>query len=154
MSPTGIVLKVVRERLDFAQECVAELRSLPASSLEEFLADRRNAWSADSLLRRGIEAIFDTGRHLLAKGFGISKLEYREIAREVVEKGLVRDQELGSRLYEMAGYRNRLTHHYEDVTPEELYGIITNDLGDLDAAIRELHAAAQRLATASADDEG
>ncbi len=71
MSPSRIDLKVVGDRLGYAEECLEGLRGLPAGSREEFLADHRNAWSADSLLRRGIEAIFDTARHLLAKGFGI-----------------------------------------------------------------------------------
>ena len=30
----------------------------------------------------------------------------------------------------MAGYRNRLTHFYADVTPEEIYKIIQKDLND------------------------
>lgn len=75
MSPARIDLKVVGDRLGYAEECLAGLRGLPAASRDEFLADRRNVWSADSLLRRGIEAIFDTARHLLAKGFGIGELE-------------------------------------------------------------------------------
>ena len=68
MTPTGIRLKIVRERLGYAEECVAELRALPSGSLEEFLEDRRNAHSADSLLFRGTGALFDTARHMLVKG--------------------------------------------------------------------------------------
>lgn len=146
MTPTGIQLKVVRERLDYAAECVAELRSLPASSLEEFLADRRNPLSADALLRRAIEALFDTARHMLAKGFGVGKLEYREIARQAVERGLISEPAAGAAMWKIAGYRNRLIHHYEEVTPEELYGIVDLHLGDLDAIVDELRASARRLA--------
>ena len=32
----------------------------------------------------------------------------------------------------MAGYRNRLTHFYFDVTPLEMYKIVKKDLGDFD----------------------
>ena len=35
----------------------------------------------------------------------------------------------------MAGYRNRLTHFYADVTPEEIYAIINENLGDFDIFI-------------------
>ena len=31
----------------------------------------------------------------------------------------------------MAGYRNRIIHFYAEVTPEELYGILTEKLGDV-----------------------
>lgn len=63
-----------------------------------------------------------------------------------MNRSLITDPELGRRLFQIAGYRNRLVHHYEDVTPEELYQILHDDLGDLDRAIRELRAAAARLA--------
>jgi uncharacterized protein YutE (UPF0331/DUF86 family) len=145
MTPTGIQLKVVRERLDYAADCVAQLRSLPAGTRQEFLSDRRNPLAADALLRRAIEALFDTARHILAKGFGVGKLEYREIARQSVEQGLI-SAATGAAMWKIAGYRNRLIHHYEEVTPEELFGIVDLHLGDLDAIGSELRAAAKRLA--------
>lgn len=145
MSPTGISLKVVRDRLEYLGGCLEELRALPAGSLEEFRADRRTPRAADSLLRHGTQALFDVARHLLAKGFGLGSLEYKEISREAAERGLVRDGDLARRFTEIAGYRNRLVHHYEDVTPEELFEIVRRDLGDLDAIAAELRAAAKRL---------
>lgn len=44
-------------------------------------------------------------------------------------------------LVKMAGYRNRLTHFYADVTPTEIYRIVTKDLDDFKPfleAIRDL----------------
>ncbi len=38
----------------------------------------------------------------------------------------------------MAGYRNRLIHFYDEITPEELYGIIQSDLKDLDTFAKAL----------------
>ncbi len=146
MTPTGISLKIVHDRLAYMDGCVEELRALPAGSLEEFRTDRRTPRAADSLLRHGIQALFDTARHILAKGFGLSKLEYKEIAREATARGLIQNPELAERFTKIAGYRNRLVHHYENVTPEELFEIIRNDLGDLEAIAGELRAAAKRLA--------
>lgn len=145
MTPTGISLKIVHDRLAYMDGCVEELRALPAGSLDEFRADRRTPRAADSLLRHGIQALFDTARHILAKGFGLSKLEYKEIAREATARGLIQSPELAERIEKIAGYRNRLVHHYENVTPEELLEIIRNDLGDLEAIAGELRAAARRL---------
>jgi uncharacterized protein YutE (UPF0331/DUF86 family) len=146
MTPSGIDLKVVGDRLALVEGYLAELRALPASSFEEFLADRRTAPAAESHLRHAIEALFDTARHMLAKGFGIGKLEYREIARLAGEKGLVTDPELVARFGEIGGFRNRLIHHYGDVTREEIFGIVRSDLGDLDALAAALKNAAGRLA--------
>ena len=137
--------KIVSDRLALVRQCLDDLRALPSSNLEEFLADRRNAHAADSLLRRSIEALFDTTRHLLAKGFGVGALEYREVARRAVEKGLVGDPVLAERFVQMAGFRNRLAHHYENVTPQELFGIVRDDLADLAGLADALGAAAARL---------
>ena len=63
----AVDLKVVRDRLEIVAVCLADLRTLPQSSVEEFLGDRRNPAAADSLLRRAIEALFDSARHLLAR---------------------------------------------------------------------------------------
>lgn len=147
MTPSAVQLKIVRERLDYAAARVRELRELPQESESVFLADKRNPLAADSLLRHAIEAIFDTARHLLAKGFGVGKLEYREIARECAERGLVRDEVTAQAFRGIAGYRNRLVHHYDDITPHELYDILQNRLGDLEAVVEELRAAGARLAS-------
>ena len=141
----NVDLKIVGERLDIARRAVADFRSLPQSSMGEFTADRRNVWSADSLLRRAIEALFDTARHLLAKRFGRGGLEYREVARLLIEHGLVAPDGAGARLLEIAGFRNRLAHHYDVVTPEELYTVLQSHLRDLDALIDALRSAAGRL---------
>jgi uncharacterized protein YutE (UPF0331/DUF86 family) len=152
MTPGHIDLKIVADRLALVAGCLTDLRALPQSSLDEFLADRRNAFAAEALLRRALEALFDTARHMLAAAYGIGALEYRQVADLAAEKGLVTDEELSERFRLMAGYRNRLTHHYEDVTPQELYGIVASELGDLDSMADALRLAASRLA--SPEDKG
>jgi uncharacterized protein YutE (UPF0331/DUF86 family) len=142
-----IDLKIVTDRLELVHRHVSDLRSLPAGSLEEFLADRRNPLAAEALLRRALEALLDTTRHLLAKGHRRAALEYKEVAHLAAELGLVRDSDLASRFREMAGYRNRLTHHYEDVTSEEIFTIVAERLGDLEDLAEELRKAAGRLAS-------
>ena len=149
MTRGSIDLKIVRDRLRLVAQSVEDLRALPHTSLEEFIADRRNILAADAALRRGLEAIFDVARHLLAKGLGIGSLEYREVARETVGNGLVSDAALGQRMIEMAGYRNRLTHHYDEVTSEELFGIVAHDLEDLVRLADALRDAAANLSGAS-----
>jgi uncharacterized protein YutE (UPF0331/DUF86 family) len=145
MTPGTIDLKVVSDRLDLVREHLGELRELPSGSMESFLADRRNQRAAEALLRRAIEALFDVARHLLAKSAGVGALEYREVARQCVQRGLVRDPDLATRMEQIAGFRNRLTHHYEDVTGPELYGVVAGHLGDLAAIAEELRRAAAEL---------
>jgi uncharacterized protein YutE (UPF0331/DUF86 family) len=46
----------------------------------------------------------------------------------------------------MAGFRNRLVPFHHEVTPQELFGVVTRDLGDLEALAEALRGAASRLA--------
>jgi uncharacterized protein YutE (UPF0331/DUF86 family) len=146
MTRTGIRLKVVLERLALVEHCLQELRQIPASSLEEFQADRRNAPATHSHLQRGIEALFDTARHILSKHLGVGKLEYKQVARECVERGLIPDAELGRKFVEIGGFRNRLIHFYHEVTPEELFRILQQNLGDLEALIEVFRSVAGGIA--------
>ena len=97
----------------------------------EILSDRRNAAAAESFLRRSLEAIFDIGRHILAKTGGINMAtEYKAIARGLGERNVV-SKDLSQKLIQMAGYRNRMVHMYHIIAEDELYNIITEDLNDI-----------------------
>ncbi len=155
MTPTQVDLKVVTTRLEIVEASLRHLRALPAGTRVEFLADERNPAAAESHLRRAIEALLDVARHLLAKGFGEGPLEYRQVARRAAERGLVADPAVAHTFYLLAGYRNRLTHFYSEVTSEELFEIVTQRLGDLTAVAAELRQAAVRLTPkSSAPAEG
>jgi uncharacterized protein YutE (UPF0331/DUF86 family) len=145
MTAGGVNLKVVGDGLEIVETCLTELRSLPHSSLAEFLSDRRNPPAAESLVRRAIQALFDVLRHLLAKGSGRGVLEYKELARLAAREGLIRDPHLAQVALQIAGFRNRLVHFYQEVTPEELHGILTADLADIEGLARELRQASIRL---------
>lgn len=145
MSPGRVDLKVVGDRLAIVDSCLADLASLPQGSLGEFVADRRNPLAAEALLRRALEALFDATRHLLAKAHGVGRLEYREVARGARDTGLVADPGLAERFAKMAGFRNRLTHYYDEVTPAELFGLLTAHVQDIRAVADALRAAAARV---------
>jgi hypothetical protein len=86
-------------------------RSLPLGDQQKFFSDTRNVWTAEACLRRGLEALFDLGRHILAKGFGKGVTEYKEIAAELKVQGVL-SQDDAELLRTLAGYRNRLVHFY------------------------------------------
>ena len=145
MTRGAIDLKIVNDRLEMVRSAIADLQRLPQASLDVFTGDRRNIWSADALLRRAIEALFDTSRHLLAKAHGRGGLEYRDVARLALEHGLI-SPEIADQFVRIAGFRNRLTHHYDSITPEELFAVLRQHLGDINALAVQLEAAAARLA--------
>ena len=137
MVPAQLRAKVVLERLRWARRMMASIRSLPLGSLADFTADPRTPAAAESYLRRCLEALLDLGRHLLAKGFGQAAGEYKAIARELQEVGVLEPAE-ASLLREMASYRNRLVHFYDEVSVEELYEICTEGLSDIECLARAL----------------
>jgi uncharacterized protein YutE (UPF0331/DUF86 family) len=146
MTPGRIDLKIVTDRLAIVDAAVDELHGLPATSVNDFTADRRNIWASDALLRRAIEALFDAARHLLARAHGRGGLEYRDVARMASDKGLIPAGHLSERMLKIAGFRNRLAHYYDEVTPAELYAVVSGELGDLTALTSALRASAARLA--------
>jgi uncharacterized protein YutE (UPF0331/DUF86 family) len=148
MTEGAIDLKIVADRLDIVRAALEELRALPSSDLATFVADRRNIWAADAMLRRAIEALFDTARHILSKAHGRGGLEYREVARLAIEHALVSGSPADAPFLTIAGFRNRLAHHYDAVTPEELFVVLRSHLHEIAHLAEELRQSAARLTSA------
>jgi uncharacterized protein YutE (UPF0331/DUF86 family) len=123
--------RVVADRLDWIDRMVEEIRSLPLNNKDSFFADSRNVWTAEACLRRALEALFDLGRHILAKGFSQAPSEYKEVAAALAQTAVLSTDE-ANLLRLLAGYRNRLIHFYHEVSSEELYQICVGELGDLE----------------------
>jgi uncharacterized protein YutE (UPF0331/DUF86 family) len=131
MVPGKISKRVAIDRLAWIDRMLAEIRSLPLQAQSAFMEDTRNIWAAESCLRRSLEALFDLGRHIAAKGFGEAVTEYKEIASTLHRCGIVSVDEM-KLMQKLAGYRNRLVHFYHDVSVDELYEICTSRLGDIE----------------------
>lgn len=137
MVPSRLRGKIVADRLEWIRRMVAGIRSLPLDSLDEFTADLRTPAAADSYLRRGLEALLDLGRHILAKGFGRAAVEYKTIAWELEKVGVLGPQE-ARLLAQMAGYRNRLVYLYHEISVEELYETCVQGLEDVERIAQAL----------------
>jgi uncharacterized protein YutE (UPF0331/DUF86 family) len=137
MTPQLIRSRVISERSAWIRDMLEKLKGLPLESFESFISDRRNTASAESYLRRALEALLDLGRHILAKGFGLAVTEYKEIAQRLTEQGIL-SADNGRLLEKMAGYRNRMVHFYQEISNQELYEICSNQLGDVGTVLKEL----------------
>lgn len=142
MVPSQIRKRIVAEKVGWIREMCASMRRLPLDTGDLFQSDPRNPAAAESYLRRAIEAVIDLHRHILAKGFGIAVLEYKEIASALVEHKVI-DEATGLLLKRLAGHKNRLVHFYNEVSTRELYDICTTQIKDIeevtDAAIQWIH---------------
>lgn len=130
MTPGDINPKVISERLFWISKMIDSLRDLHLENKDSFLADRHKIAAAESYLRKALEALFDIGRHILAKGYAYPATEYKEIANGLFEKEVLNreDMELMKR---MAGYRNRMVPFYNEITPEELNEISLYHLDEI-----------------------
>jgi len=127
----------IQENLNLIGLFLEKLGKMARIPRLEFLADERNPAASESYLRRSIEAVFDIGRHILSKSFSSKSLEYKEVALEMGEKGIV-SKSYAKTLLKIAGYRNRLVHFYKEITADELYEILQNDLGDIERFSQEI----------------
>ena len=123
--------RVIVDRLAWIERMVKEICALPLDDRASFLSDSRNVWTAESCLRRTLEALFDLGRYILAKGFGVGASEYKEIAQQLAVYEVM-SQDNAKLLVIFAGYRNRLVHFYHEVSPDELLEICSTGITDIE----------------------
>jgi uncharacterized protein YutE (UPF0331/DUF86 family) len=137
MSPGTIDEKVIAQRARWIREAIAALKELPLSDQQAFLGNKHNIAAAESYLRRSLEALFDVGRHILAKGFAYPATEYKEIASGLFEKSVIgkADADL---MRKMAGYRNRMVLFYHDISPEELLDICRHHTDEIDRLLERM----------------
>jgi len=132
---------VVSQRVYWVKRMIESIRTLPLNEKAAFLQNQHNVAAAESYLRRALEALFDLGRHILAKKYAYPAAEYKEIAEGLYEKKIIKKKEKDL-LRRMAGYRNRMVHFYHEITPEELCDICVHHLDDikilLDALVRKV----------------
>lgn len=137
MTPSRLRATVVAERVAWVRTMLQGIRGLPLQDRASFLADARNAAAAESFLRRALEALIDLGRHVLAKGFGRAVPEYKGVASALVEEGVLTADE-SCVLRQLAGYRNRMVHFYQEVSDAELYDICRHQLADVESILGAL----------------
>jgi len=137
MSPGKMNERVISDKVAWVERMVSEIQKLPLESLETFMGDNRNIWTAESCLRRALEGLMDLGRHILAKGFGQGVTEYEQIGRGLQERNIFSAEE-ADLFIKLAGYRNRIVHYYHEVSPEELYRISRDNLADINRLVKTI----------------
>ena len=137
MTPTRIRASVVSERAAWVRSMLQSIQDLPMNSYAQFASDYRNVAAAESFLRRGIEALLDLGRHILAKGFASAVTEYKDIGDKLAKLGIIPVDRVPA-LRKIAGYRNRMVHFYHEITQEELYTICTSNITDIEEILEIL----------------
>ena len=81
-------------------------------------------------LQRILEGMVNIGTHILSRkpGKGLNITRYRDIAIALGEIGVVPKKFAEENLVKMIGYRNRLVHHYAEISKEEILKILKKNL--------------------------
>jgi len=129
--------KVIEHRIKLIEMHLQRLKKFQGLSRGQF-ALPLNFDAASWNLRCALEATFDICAHILARIPGAQVGEYKKMAIEMGRQKFIPMDFAEKQLYQMAGYRNRLTHFYFEVTPKEMYEIIQNNLGDFDIFLKHI----------------
>jgi uncharacterized protein YutE (UPF0331/DUF86 family) len=127
----------IRSKLNDISAAVRRLNKFQSLDREWFLADEDSQDIARSRLLTAIEAALNICYHLSAKKLHRVPEDYAQCFAFLGETHIIAPQ-LAERLALMARFRNRLVHLYWDIDYGQVYDIIKNDLGDLDAFAREV----------------
>ncbi|MFO7979747.1 MAG: DUF86 domain-containing protein [Candidatus Aminicenantes bacterium] len=137
MTPSKVNLNIVSQRAAWIKEMIENLHDLPIENRQKFLSSKHTVAAAESYLRRALEALFDIGRHILARGYEAPVTEYKEIAQNLFERKILHKKEADI-LRQIAGYRNRMVHFYHEISPEELQEICAHHLDDIKTILNKL----------------
>lgn len=133
MNQLPVKSQSVIPRIDGIEKDIKKLHDLRELPQEDFYDTTQDHYDVAKLrLREALEGVFNIGAHILSRIEGGRATEYREIARKLGEHNIVDKEFAIGALSRMAGYRNRLTHFYAEITPSELYSILNDNLGDFE----------------------
>lgn len=135
MTPVPISKTKIETKLAIMRESLLELQQIAKISKEDFLRDKRNYAVAEHYLRRALEAVFDISGHIASRypmSPGKRPSTYKDLALFMGEKKIVENPFSEKVLTAMAGYRNRLVHFYDEISPEELYTILHEKLPNIE----------------------
>jgi len=128
---------IIVKRISGIEGELIELQNLSKLPLEEF--KKGNGWKlAQFHLHRALEGIFNIGNHILSRIPGAVATQYKDVAIKLGENKIVPTHFAEEKLVKMAKYRNRLVHFYAEITSDELYKILEDDLGDFEFFLRSV----------------
>ncbi len=124
----------VRDKVTFIRRNLDTLRELADTPRDEFSESSIHFHAAVRLLQTSVEAMIDTGSHIVAReGLGSPK-SYGEVFDLLSSAGIIPTESL-DKVKAMVRFRNRAVHLYGEMDVDHVYAILQNDLGDFDAFV-------------------
>jgi len=122
--------EVIQTRISYIEDSLKSLGRFKGISYKEFHSNSDNFRIAFYDLHRALEAVMEIGSHILSRIPGARPTSYKDIPRLLEKHKIIPADSATNQLEKMAGYRNRMVHFYGEITEEEIYGIIQEELED------------------------
>lgn len=132
--------EVLQTRLSYIEDSIRSLERFKGIPFDEFHSNPDNFRIAFYDLHRALEAAMDIGSHILSRIPGARAASYKDIPRLLGKHKIIPADFADNQLGKMAGYRNRMVHFYAEITEEELYKIVQEDLEDFNAFCKHINA--------------
>lgn len=127
----------IRQKVSLIEQNLRRLEYLRALSATEFKGDFRNGEAAKHLLQVAIEAMSDICDHIIAKNRLGTPESQAESYRILTKNGLLDPVHLGNYVA-MTKFRNKVVHLYHEISEDEIYRILQDNLGDFQMFITEV----------------
>ncbi len=122
---------VVLSRIDKLNEYMEFLKSVKDYSKEEYVNTPMVFGSTERFLHLAIECVLDIGNHIISD-LRFRKPENNRDIFEILYENKLLPLELKENLCKMAQFRNILVHDYMKLDRGIVYGIVINNLRDLE----------------------
>lgn len=127
--------EIVKSKFDSIRKMLMMLEENRKLSLEEFLRQPQCQLATEHELFIAIQSLLDVASHILADR-GIRDIaDYRDAILKLGREKIL-PLHFAESIANMAGFRNRLIHEYEDIDPQKIYEFLQNRLDDFDEFMR------------------
>ncbi len=131
----------IRAKLDVIQSQRALLDDFIRMSIEDFCSGVPEfTLKYDACLYRlqvALQAVLDVSQYIVSCTTETSYKENKDLFGILYKEGIL-SLGLATKFTKAIGVRNILVHHYEEVDPEVIHGILQKDLGDFDRFVSEI----------------
>jgi uncharacterized protein YutE (UPF0331/DUF86 family) len=128
----------ILQKIAYIREQVSAVEDLVKTSERQAILN--DPWKLKGIkysLQTAIEAMIDVAYHVIAKKYNYPPADARDALRALAGNGVITSDEFDT-FTGMVGFRNRLVHGYQELSPERLYEIVTSRLGDFEKFNRSI----------------
>ena len=132
-----VKIDVFNAKFDSINKMLLILREHQKLSLQEFLEQQTIQLAVEHALFVAIQSLLDLGSHILADREIRNIADYRDVLVKLGRE-MILPPHFAESIVNMASFRNRLIHEYEDVNPKLVYEFLQTRLGDFEEFMRHI----------------